>query len=427
MRRSWVYALDVKGRFQRIHRWSGLLLQGLLFGVPWLTVGGHPAVRIDLPARRVYALGAIFTPQDAVYLVLIWLMATFSLFLFTALYGRLWCGYGCPQTVFLEEWIRPLETLIEGSRGVRMARDRKGWTWRKGVKWAAFAGVAIVVTLTCMSWFTGARALWTGQAGGTAYAISAVLATGLFLDFAWFREQFCTYLCPYARFQGALTDPQSLVVAYQVGLGEPRRGSGACIDCGKCAAVCPQGIDIRDGYQLECITCGRCIDACDEVLGKRGQPGLIRYTPLVAPASGTRALIRPRTVAYGALLFGLAAAFVATLASHHALSANVSRAPGTLYVIDPDGWTRNTYLLQVTNQGGEDRDYTVSVEGLPAGAEQLAAPIALASSRSATVPLIVRIPPGGVAERTLPLTITVSDGDDAVSLAATFKGTGGGG
>ncbi len=485
-RRRWIYALDVQGRYQTVHRWTGRALQLFLVSVPWFLVAGRPAVQFDLVARRLYLLGGIYTAQDSIFLVFAGLGAAFSLFLFTALYGRLWCGYACPQTVFLEEWIRPIEAMVEGPRGVRMARDRGPWTagraGRKALKWSLFAVIAGGVAMAFTSWFVPARTLWLGLADPAAYGFVAVLAALLFWDFAWFREQFCNYLCPYARFQGALTDDQSLVVAYNAGLGEPRgkaRGDntrratrqnaadaqssgiavlrvgesqplGACIDCKKCVAVCPQGVDIREGFQLECINCARCVDACDDVFAKlrdkdsSGEPtpggvpqksnaglGLIQYTSL-----SRASLLRPRTIAYGALLAAIFTALLVLGFGHHDLRANLARAPGTLYVVDADGWTRNTYLLQVTNNSADPAPIAVTVEGLPEGSRVDVTPVTVAPAATVTVPMIVRVAPDPTASRTLPLTVTVASHPaegghaDSVAIAATFKSasaTGGGG
>jgi cytochrome c oxidase accessory protein FixG len=449
--------LDVKGRYQQVHRWTGRALQVILLVVPWITIAGRPAVRIDLPARRLYALGGVFTAQDTILLVLIGLAAAFSLFLFTALYGRLWCGYACPQTVFLEEWIRPIEGWLEGSRSLRMARDKLPWSrsigagrlwdklWRRAAKWTAFALVAGVVAMAFISWFVGASPLWSGQASPIAYGITGALAFGMFLDFTWFREQFCNYLCPYARFQGALTDTESLVIAYDDLRGEPRRAptskasaaeskpqavpvvqSGSCIDCKKCVSVCPQGIDIRNGFQLECISCARCVDACEDVFAKLREkepnvgPALVGYTAL-QPAS----VLRPRTLAYGALLAVVLGSFGMLLAQHHHIAANLDRAPGMLYVIDPDGWTRNTYLLQLTNNEPVPNRYEVTMSEMPKTAELTAPPMVVEPGKTVVMPVIVRIPPNTGGARTLPLMITVAGGDDAITLATTFKTSGG--
>lgn len=438
MPRQWVYTASIKGRFQKIHRWTAFLLQAFLFVTPWVYVAGRPAMQIDIPARRVFALGAVYTASDAIFIVLGLLIALFALFLVTALWGRLWCGYGCPQTLFLEEWVRPLEAWIEGERGARMARARAPWVWknlwRRIAKLTVFALLAVLVSMTTVSWFAGARLLWTGQASVAAYAMVGVLSAGLFADFAWFREQFCNYLCPYARFQGALADAGSMTVQYEVALGEPRavRGStkegaatglapsvgGACIDCKKCVAVCPAGIDIRDGFQLECVACFRCIDACEGVMGKLGQPSLITYKQLEPQAK-----VRPRTVAYGALLTGLVTALVFVVATHDGIDASIARAPGTLYVVDADGWVRNTYLLKVVNTSLAPMAATIAAEGLPNGAELTSPPVTIGPAGTATVPVIVRML---APDRPItPLTFTVDTGDSHVRLPATFTAGGG--
>lgn len=439
MPRKWVYPAGVKGKFQTLHRVTGVLLQAFLFVTPWVMVAGLPAVQIDIPARRVVALGSIYTASDAIFLVLALLTALFSLFLVTALWGRLWCGFACPQTVFLEEWVRPIEALVEGERGVRMARAKEPWAWknlwRRIVKLTAFAALATLAAMTTVSWFTGARALWTGQSSVAAYVVMGILAALLFADFAWFREQFCTYVCPYARFQGALTDGGSLTVQYEVSLGEPRAKPraraatetaapatpspfGACIDCGKCVAVCPQGIDIREGFQLECIACFRCVDACEGVMAKQGHENLITFTPL---EPGPR--VRPRAVAYGALLTGLVTAMVLLVATHAELQASVARAPGTLFVVDADGWTRNTYFLKVVNTSLEREDAVVHTEGLPEDAQVLVTSVSLEPAGTTTVPVVVRLraPAGPVT----PLTFTIVTDDGRVRLPATFTAAGG--
>jgi cytochrome c oxidase accessory protein FixG len=433
-KRQWVYPLKVKGRFQRLHRWSGGALQAVLFLLPWVTWDGHPLLLADLPGRRLFVFGAIFTPRDTFLLVLLGLMAAFGLFFATTLFGRLWCGYGCPQTVFLEEWIRPLEELFEGSRGKRMHRDRGPWTAerivRKTGKMLAFGAVSAVVALSFTSFFVPARVLWVGDASLGAYGVAGFIGALLFLDFAWFREQFCNYICPYARFQGALTDEQSWVVAYDIPAGEPRgkrsdpAATGACTDCGKCSAACPQGIDIRDGYQLECVNCARCIDACEGVMGKKGLPGLIRNTTAAQEAGQKQRWFRGRSIAYGVLLSGLFLVFIVVLQGRHEVEATVNRAPGSLYTVDDDGWVRNTFLLHVTNnQAGstEASTFTVSVEGLD-GVDVVMPPVSLAPTESSRVPLVLRVPAATVAgARTLPVRITVTSAFDEVVVETTFK------
>ncbi len=426
--RTWVYPAAVKGRFQRLHRATGLALQAILFLTPWIQVAGRPLFQVDIAGRRLYAFGATFTPADNVLLVLLGLGATFALFLFTAVFGRLWCGYACPQTVFLEEWIRPVEAFFEGDRGRRRARDRRGWTvdkaWRKLGKWTTFAALSGLVAMTFVSWFAGARMLWTGQSGTLAYAVVAFLAAVMFWDFAWFREQFCNFLCPYARLQGVLCDDHSLVVAYDQGRGEPRgKGAepGACIDCLKCVAVCPQGIDIRDGFQLECVTCARCVDACEGVMGRLGQTSLVSY----ATQSGETRVVRARTVVYGALAGLAAVAFLAVLSGHDAVDGHISRSPGSLFTIDGDGYTRNTYLLRLTSHEQATGEWAVEVQGLPATSQLSAPAIRLAPSATATVPVVVRVPPGALASRSTPLRVRVYSESEELWMTTSFLAEGG--
>jgi cytochrome c oxidase accessory protein FixG len=430
-KRQWVYTQAIDGRFQRWHRLASALLHLWLFVGPWLTLGGHPLLLIDLPARRVYAFGAIFTASDTILMLLILLFLAFALFFFTSLWGRLWCGYACPQTVFLEEWIRPLERWLEGDRNARMKRDGGPWTadrlWRKTAKWALFAAAAFVISMASMSFFAGARELWTGQAGPTEYALVGIFTAALFLDFAWFREQFCNYLCPYARFQSALIDDETLQISYDQARGEPRGGTlakveGRCVDCDKCVVVCPQGIDIRDGFQLECIACARCIDACESVMEKLGHRTLVAYTTLAAQQGRPARRVRPRTVVYGGILTGLTAAMLAIVAGRASFEATVNRAPGSLYTVDADGSVRNTYFLHVTNNDprAETVRFHVRVEGLP-DAQVRTDDISLGSTEDRTVPLVISIPAHEHHGRTIPIEVHVASPREERVLHTTFK------
>jgi cytochrome c oxidase accessory protein FixG len=432
--RQWVYPQAVTGRHQRTRRWTFLALHLVLFVTPWIPIKGHPALRFDLEARELYAFGGIFTASDTILLLLMLLFLAFALFFFTSLYGRLWCGYGCPQTVFLDAWIRPIERWIEGDWVKRRRRDQGPWTfdraWRKAVKWGAFALVSVVASMAFMSFFAGAPELWTGRAGPTEYTLVAIFAAGWFLDFAWFREQFCNYLCPYARFQSALTDDQTLQITYDAARGEPRGGvsartEGRCIACNKCVAVCPQGIDIREGFQLECIACARCVDACEDVMGRLGHESLVAYGTLAAAHAAKPRWIRPRTVAYATLLTGIAAAWTALILTRTPFEATVGRAPGTLFTLDDDGFVRNTYILRVTNNDPAPgtMPFHVSVEGMR-GAEVVAQDIRLASTESAAVPLVIRVPSAPGMPRTIPLRVRVTSPQHHMLLDATFK-TGG--
>lgn len=431
--RKWVYPQSIKGTWQKVHRWSALAFHLFLIVTPWIYINGHPAVRIDLPDRRVYLLGQIFTATDGLFIALMGMTAAFLLFMVTALFGRVWCGYICPQTVLLEEWVRPIEKFFEGDRAKRKKRDAGPWNfdkiWRKAAKWTAFMAVAFFLSMSFGQWFAGSYEIWTFQAGPVDYGLVGIFTLVWFADFAWFREQLCNYVCPYARFQGALTDKHSLTISYDAQRGEPRKKGkaraqeGGCIDCNKCVVVCPQGIDIRDGFQLECISCARCIDACDTVMTKFGHKSLVRYSTEAADkGQAAFRLFRPRTIVYGGLLATLIGAMVILLVTHGTIEAQLNRAPGTHFTIDPDDMVRNTFMLRVANNDAQaqDVDYAVSIDGLD-GAELIVPDLQLDSRESRTVPVIVRLP-ADKSSRTLPFTLTVSNGDEARTLNATFKG-----
>ncbi|MDH5590931.1 MAG: cytochrome c oxidase accessory protein CcoG, partial [Gemmatimonadota bacterium] len=349
---------------------------------------------------------------------------------FTAVFGRVWCGYACPQTVFLESWIRPIEMWIEGDRTQRKRRDGRGlsWdkAWRKGVKWVLFLGVSFLLAMAMMSIFAGARPLWMGRASFASYALVAILTGFWYLDFTWFREQFCIYLCPYARFQSALTDDETLLVSYDEPRGEPRDKSrgpeGGCIGCQKCVVVCPQGIDIRDGFQLECIQCARCIDACQSVMERFDQPTLVRYSSIATDGGKKHRAFRPRTLTYGMLLTVLTVASTVLLMTRVPFEATVNRAPGSLFQVDQDGYVRNTFLLKISNNAAarEAVTYHVEIDGIE-GAELLVQDVSLEGSESRTIPMVVRVSLGTDLQRTVPFHVNVTSSAGELRLATTFK------
>jgi len=430
--REWVYPQSIDGSFMRLRRWTFAALHAVLLIAPWITVKGHPLLLIDIPARRVYLSGLVFTAADTIFLALLLFFAAFSLFFFTSIFGRIWCGYACPQTVFLETWIRPVELWIEGDRTTRKRRDAGGWTfdriWRKAAKWTVFLAVSAFLSMAMVSLFAGAHELWTGAAGTTAYTFVAIFTAAWYLDFVWFREQFCNYLCPYARFQSALTDEESLLISYDEARGEPREKGkaaaqeGRCIACQKCVVVCPQGIDIRDGFQLECIQCARCIDACTSVMEPLGHETLVRYSSLSQDEGRPRRTLRARTLVYGGLLTTLAAAGVVLLLGRVPFEATVNRLPGTLFTMDADGFVRNTYMLKITDKdGGPDQHtFVVTLDGLP-DAEVITQPVVLPALGTTTVPLIVRMRPDATRDRTLFFDVLVSGDGGELRVPATFN------
>jgi len=429
--REWVYPQSIDGSFMRLRRWTFAALHVVLLLAPWITVAGHPLILIDIPARRVFLAGLVFTAADTIFLALLLFFLAFSLFFFTSIFGRIWCGYACPQTVFLETWIRPVELWIEGDRTTRKRRDAAGWTfdraWRKAAKWTVFLAVSAFLAMAMVSLFAGARDLWTGSASPTEYALVAILTGVWYLDFVWFREQFCNYLCPYARFQSALTDEESLLISYDVPRGEPREKGreaaldGRCIACQKCVVVCPQGIDIRDGFQLECIQCARCVDACASVMEPLGHETLVRYSSLSADEGRKRRTLRPRTVVYGGLLTTLAAAGVVLVLGRVPFEASVNRVPGTLFTMDADGLVRNTYMLKITDKDGDpaSRTFEVTIDGLPQ-AETVIQSVELPALGTRTIPLVVRIPVDASADRSLAFDVLVTGDGGQIRLPATF-------
>jgi cytochrome c oxidase accessory protein FixG len=430
--RDWVYPQSISGYFTTLRRWTFLGLHVILFVVPWINVNGHPLLQFDLPARRFYVTGQILTASDSIFLLMLMLFLTFTLFFVTSLWGRLWCGYACPQTVFLETWIRPIEIWIEGDRVTRKRRDAAGFsfdkTWRKVAKWVLFLAVSLLLSMAMISYFSGARNLWTGNAGPVAYTMVGVFTFLWFWDFTWFREQFCNYLCPYARFQSALTDDESLLIHYDEVRGEPREKGkvaaqdGRCIDCNKCVVVCPQGIDIRDGFQLECIQCARCVDACTTVMEPLGHETLVRYSTLAEEEGRKVRTIRPRTIIYGGLLTGIVLSTFALMMGRVPFEAQVNRAPGTLYTVDADGFVRNTYLLQITNKSAvsDSVTYRIHVDRLDV-AEVLTQEVRIASTESVTVPLIVRVPVTADVPRTALMHVRVTSDLGELVLHTTFK------
>ncbi|MFO0628101.1 MAG: cytochrome c oxidase accessory protein CcoG [Polyangiales bacterium] len=290
--RATVHPADVHGRFNHARKVLFAALLAVYLALPWIRLGGNPAVLLDLPGRRFYLLGRLFNAQDGFLLFFLLAGIGVSLILVTTILGRVWCGWACPQTVFLESVFRPIQRLIEGSREARMRRESKPWdfdrAWRRALLWTVYLAISSALAHAFLGYFFPVRTLiamiLVGPGAHPEAFLAVTIATGLiFFDVAWFREQLCLAICPYGRLQSAMIDPDTLVVGYDAKRGEPRGkakgdGVGDCVDCNRCVVVCPTGIDIRHGLQLDCIACTQCIDACDEVMDKLHRPrGLIRY------------------------------------------------------------------------------------------------------------------------------------------------------
>nr|WP_246505572.1 4Fe-4S dicluster domain-containing protein [Coralloluteibacterium stylophorae] len=487
-----VYPREVRGRYDTLRRAATVWLLGMYYLFPWLRIEGRQAVLFDLPARKFHVFGLTFWPQDFLFLALLLIIAALALFFFTALAGRLWCGYACPQTVWTEVFLA-MERWTEGDRARRMKLDAAPWSReklaRKGAKHLLWAVFALWTGFTFVGFFTpitdlAARALpfaWSGWE--TFWVLFYALAT--WGNAGFLREQVCKYMCPYARFQSAMFDRNTLLVAYDPMRGEPRgprkRGLGSvlergrgllanalaydyvfraaqhpsaasnraqalgtitfdareaeplpafspaelgdCIDCTMCVQVCPTGIDIRNGLQYECIACGACVDACDGVMAKMGYPrGLIRHTTQNALEGAPTRLLRPRVLVYGLLLLGLCGAWAWGVAHRSALTVDVLRDRNSLYRATPAG-PENDYMLKLVNR--TDAATTVRVAAsspdLALGVRGTAS-ARLGPQEVVSLPVTLAAPADTRGRHAARFTVTTTDGDTEVVVDSSFFG-----
>jgi cytochrome c oxidase accessory protein FixG len=382
-KRQKIYPRQVSGIFASLRVTAVLVLLGLYYGLPWLSWEGRQAVLFDLPARQFHIFGLTLWPQDFIYLAGLLIVAALSLFFFTALAGRLWCGYACPQTVWTEVFLW-IERKIEGPRNRQIKLDKKGTLHKKivlkGFKHTVWILFSAWTGYTFVGYFTPIIEL-----GGKLMSLSSgpwetfwILFYGFatYANAGWMREQVCIYMCPYARFQSAMFDSDTLIISYDPARGDPRgarrrrdnpseMGLGDCIDCQLCVQVCPTGIDIRNGLQYQCIGCAACIDVCDDIMKKMSYPkGLIRYTTENMLQSGKGHLLRPRVFIYGLILIGCFTTLVYGLTTRSNIELDISRDRNILYRELGNGDIENHYSLKILNKDRMDHIYQVSVEGL---------------------------------------------------------------
>ena len=412
-----IYPRAVSGLFIK-WRWALVWLTQIVFYLgPWLQWNDRQAVLFELTTRRFYIFGLVLYPQDLIYLSALLMISAYALFLFTAVAGRLWCGYACPQTVYTEIYMW-FERVIEGDRAQRMKLDESGWSldkaWRKAAKQTVWILFGLWTGFTFVGYFTPIRTLW---------AEAMTLGFGpwewfwvLFYGFAtygnagYMREQVCKYMCPYARFQSAMFDKDTLIISYDEERGEPRgprskkvdpaqAGLGSCVDCGLCVQVCPTGIDIRKGLQYECIGCAACVDVCDGIMEKFGyEKGLVRYVTQnglkdhLGRGQMLRRIFRPRVVVYTGILIAFIVAFGVSLAWRTPFRVDVVRDRATLARIVDEGTVENVYRLQVMNAAEQPQRYRIGVEGLDRIAVQGSTELTVGPAEAHWVTLSARVP-----------------------------------
>ncbi len=426
-----VYPRETTGRFSRLRVIAAWVLLGLFYVLPWINWGGQQVVLFDLPGRQFHFFGITLWPQDLFILSLLLAMAALTLFFFTALAGRLWCGFACPQTVWTEVFLW-MERVTEGKRNQRIKLDKAPWTrdkiLRKSSKQFLWITFALWTGFTFVGFFVPIRDLGprvlSFDLGGWETFWMFFYGFATYGNAGYMREQVCKYMCPYARFQSAMFDADSLVISYDAERGEPRGGRsknadyraaglGDCVDCTACVQVCPTGIDIRDGLQIECIACAACIDVCDEVMDRMNYPrGLIRYTTDNAVNQQPTRVLRPRIFIYLAALALLATVIGVFLTGRDPLIADVLRDRSALYRL-VDTKLENSYSLKLTNRTDQTLELAVSAEGLPG--IRVVEPnrdVRVAPGQTADLPLTVALPLTAADPGMQPMTILIRDADN---------------
>lgn len=380
--RRWLKPKLSKGKLLERRRWVAYLLIVVFTVIPFIKIAGKPLVLLDITARRFTILGFTFLPTDTVLLAIFMVGLLLAVFLFTALFGRVWCGWACPQTVYMEFLFRPIERFFDGTSG-RGGLKKNVPPWRTAAKYFVYFAVCFYLANTFLAYFVGVDRLsqWVTQSPlhhPIPFLVMAAVTVAMMFDFCFFREQLCLVACPYGRFQSVLLDQNSLIVAYDKDRGDPRGKMkkakkqedstalpvlGDCIDCGNCVTTCPTGIDIREGLQMECINCTQCIDACNLVMKKIGRdPNLIRYSSQAHDAGQASGLLRARTLIYPVLLTGIVVAFVSVFLAAKTFDAVPLREPGNPHTMTSDGLVRNLLKLKLTNRS--DQEMTLEVKPL---------------------------------------------------------------
>lgn len=446
-KRVWIYPRKPKGRFYNARTAVSALLLTVLFAIPFVKIGGRPILLLNFIDRKFIIFGIAFWPQDFHLFALTLITFIIFIILFTAVFGRLFCGWACPQTVFMEMVFRKIEYLIEGDSHKQRQLSKAPWTAakfsKKALKHAIFYAISFLIGNVFLSYIIGVDALARivsdplhEHVGG--FSAMAAFSAVFYGVFAHFREQVCVIVCPYGRFQSVLLDRDSVAVSYDFKRGEPRgtalktaetgalSPTGDCVDCGLCVEVCPTGIDIRDGTQLECVNCTACMDACDGIMGKLKRPlGLIRHASYNAIANGINRRATPRTAGYALVLCLLLAFVIYLLSSRKPIEATILRTPGMLYQELDGELIQNIYSVQIVNKSFEARRVTFHVKNLPEAAIRLAtgANLPLPPDATAESVLFVRLPRAVLTLPSQPIVFDVvaENGEVLESFATNFK------
>lgn len=390
--RYFIHTADVRGLFTTLRRLSGWALIAFYVALPWIQIGGHPALFLDVANRQFHIFGLSLVAQDMWLAFFIITGLGFSLFYLTSLFGRVWCGWACPQTVFLDHVFRRVERWIEGDAHARRQLDDAEWTpgkvFKRVFKHAVYLVLSLAVAHLFLAYFVSLPELYHAMQqapweNATLFLLVFVVGAALYFDFAWFREQFCIILCPYGRIQSALIDDDSIVIGYDEKRGEPRgkgKDAGDCVDCYRCVQACPTGIDIRQGLQMECIGCSNCVDACNEVMTRLKRPtGLVRYDSLNGLAGKAKRFIRPRTILYTLLMLVGAVVMLVSFSSFRTLGVGIIRMQGAPYYLG-EGQVRNQYMVRLINKADHPREFRLRIDSPQKGM------VAVGLPESVTVP-----------------------------------------
>jgi cytochrome c oxidase accessory protein FixG len=440
-KRVWVYPKKQTGKFYRARTILSIFLLAFLFGTPFIKMNGHPFILLNVLERKFILFGFVFGPQDFYLFVIATISILVFIVLFTAIYGRLFCGWICPQTVFMEMVFRKIEYWIEGDAAQQRALDKAQWggskIFKKTTKQLIFFIIAFIIGNTFIAYIVGADKLFeivNQSPNEHLSSFIAVIVFSLFFYFVFskFREQACVIVCPYGRLQGVLLDPNSVVVAYDYIRGEPRgklqtpKTTGDCIDCHLCVAVCPTGIDIRNGTQLECVNCTSCIDACDSIMDKVSLPkGLIRYASLNSIKDKSKFKFTPRIIGYSIVLVLLLTVLVTLSLLRSEIDSSILRAPGKVYQEQTDNKVSNLYMIKLVNNTYKDIPIQLKINNSDAELKIIGKDIVLPVLSVVESEFLILFQKDKIKTTLIPLTIqVVADGKIINEIKTNFLGPG---